>query len=266
MIIIEKKEKCTGCFGCYNACPVHAITMENDENGFKYPKIDKNKCIKCGLCEKICPVLNKRINENNIKAYAAYSKNDEVRMNSSSGGIFTLIAEYVIDNNGVVFGASFDTNFMVKHIKISKKSDLRKLQNSKYVQSSINQTFEQCKQLLEDNVKVLFTGTPCQINGLLNYLGKDYNNLFTQDIICHGVPSPKLWEKYLDYRKAKDSNIPKEINFRNKKNGWNLFSTMFKYEKKSYCKDHQSDLYMKCFLENICLRDSCYQCFFKDKK
>ena len=170
--------------------------MHEDEKGFKYPKIDKEKCIDCGLCNKVCPIINNMSIKNEPKAYAAYCKNEEIRKNSSSGGIFTLIATQIIDEGGVVFGASFDGNFNIKHIKIEEKEDLQKLRGSKYVQSNIGETFKQARKYLEDNRKVLFTGTPCQIEGLRNYLQKEYENLYLQDIICHGVPSPKVWNIY----------------------------------------------------------------------
>lgn len=267
MLEIKEKSKCNGCHVCFNICPQNAITMIEDEKGFKYPSIDKEKCTNCGLCEKKCPILNKKENEkNNPQAYACYNKDEKTRLQSSSGGIFTLLAEHTLNNDGVVVGASFDEEFMVKHIIVNNIEDLNKLRTSKYLQSNIGNIYKEVKELLNSNKLVLFTGTPCQINGLFSYLGKEYENLYTQDIICHGVPSPKVWEKYLEYRKNKDNQEPLKINFREKTEGWKLFSLIFKYsDEKKYEKNQTQDLFMQAFLRDICLRDSCYACSFKDK-
>lgn len=265
MIEIKEKKDCCGCHACFNICPSHAIEMKEDEYGFKYPIIDNNKCINCGLCEKVCPILNKKTRDNKPEAYAIINKDENIRLKSSSGGIFTLIAEKIIEKDGVVFGASFDEEFMVKHIKVDNKENLQKLRGSKYVQSDINETFKEIKEILEIGRKVLFTGTPCQINGLYTFLNKKYDNLYTQDIICHGVPSPKVWKKYLEYRKKKDSKEPIEINFRQKDNGWKAYQMSFKYNNDEYKINHSEDVYMKAFLKNLSLRDSCFNCGFKDK-
>ncbi len=264
MIKIEDKIQCSGCHACYNICPKNAIEMIEDEKGFKYPSINKEKCIECGICEKTCPIIKNKTIENNPIAYACYNKDEEIRKNSSSGGIFSLIATNIIEKGGVVFGASFDNTFNVKHMLIETKEELEKLRGSKYVQSDIGKTYEQAKKFLEEDKTVLFTGTPCQIEGLKAYLKKEYDNLYTQDIICHGVPSPKVWERYREYRKNKDKKEPIKINFRNKDNGWKYFNLKFEYQNKKYYKKNQmTDLFMKVFLQNLCLRDSCYKCSFK---
>ena len=263
MIKIEDKTKCCGCHGCMNVCPTGAITMEEDSYGFKYPHVDEIKCINCGLCEKVCPIINNKTIDNEPKAYGCYNKNEEVRLNSSSGGIFTLIAEEIISKNGVVYGAAFDNEFSLKHIRVDNVNDLEKLRTSKYLQSTIGDTYKECKKDLDEGKYVLYTGTPCQIEGLLSYLMKDYDNLYTQDIICHGVPSPKVWKHYLNYRKNVDQDTPNNINFRNKDDGWKLFNLKFTYDNKHYSRNQKNDVYMKAFLNNIDLRDSCYNCSFK---
>lgn len=166
MIIIDDKAMCCGCSACFSVCPKNAITMLEDEKGFKYPKISKNKCINCGLCEKICPILNKREKLNKPKAYACINKDESIRKNSSSGGIFTLIAEEIVDMGGVVFGAQFDNDFNVIHSYTDNKEELYKFRGSKYVQSIIGDNYKNSKKFLEEGKYVLFTGTPCQVEGL----------------------------------------------------------------------------------------------------
>ena len=262
MKIIDKAE-CCGCHACYNVCQVNAISMEEDAKGFKYPVVNKSKCINCGMCKKVCPIVNS-VKVNNLPyAYAAYNKDEKTRLASSSGGIFTLIAEYILEHNGIVIGSSFDSNFMVEHICIDNKDDLYKLRTSKYVQSSIGDTYRKAKQYLKQGKLVLFTGTPCQIEGLKSYLINDYDNLYTQDIICHGVPSPKVWDKYLEYRKKKYGSRPVNVNFRNKESGWDSYSMMLQYKNKTYREKHGKDIYMQAFLSDTSLRDSCYKCSFK---
>lgn len=266
MIKIEDKTKCCGCHACYNICPKKAIEMIEDVKGFKYPNINEDVCVNCNLCEKVCPVLKKIEVNNNPVSYACYNKNEEVRKNSSSGGIFTLLAEKILEKNGVVYGASFNDAWLVEHIRIDNKDELYKLQTSKYLQSNINDTYKKAKSDLDDNKLVLFTGTPCQVNGFISYLrGKTYDNLYAQDIICHGVPSPKVWEKYLKYREELDGNRPVRINFRQKSEGWNLFALLLQYNNNAYETSYRDDLFMQAFLRNACLRDSCYSCSFKSK-
>lgn len=266
MIEIKDKTKCCGCSACYNICPKNAITMMEDEKGFKYPVIDKGKCINCGLCEKICPILNeKQKEENKIEAYACINKNIEDRLNSSSGGIFILLAKEIIKMNGVVFGACFDEQFNVKHTYSEKEEDLKQFMGSKYVQSNIGDSYKKVKEFLDKDRYVLFTGTPCQIEGLKSYLKKDYDKLYTQDLICHGVPSPKVWGKYLDYQKQKSGENIRNISFRNKEHSWSLFRMKITFDTKTYSENLRNDIYMKSFLSDINLRDSCYSCSFKKK-
>lgn len=264
MIKISKKEECCGCFGCYNICPTKAISMQEDEKGFKYPVIDKEKCINCNLCEKVCPIIANRQVENVPEAYACINVDDEVRNKSTSGGVFSLLAQEILNDGGVVFGAGFDDNFTVNHMLIEREQDLIKLNMSKYVQSNIGDTYKKAKAILDEGKNVLFTGTPCQIEGLYTFLMKDYDNLFTQDLICHGVPSHKVWEAYKEYRVKKDNEkIIKNIEFRNKDFGWKKYNFKILYEKSNYRINNNEDPYMKLFLNNVMLRDSCYSCKFK---
>lgn len=266
MIEIKDKTRCMGCHACYNRCPVQAIEMVEDEKGFKYPQVNKEKCINCGLCERVCPILNQRKVENTPKAYAVKNKNEEVREKSSSGGMFSLLAEKVLQDGGVVFGVAFDENWQLKHIYVENIEDLQIFRGSKYLQSIVGETYSKLKDFLIEGRKVMYTGTPCQIEGLKSYLGKEYENLFTQDIICHGVPSPKVHERYLKYLrdKYKTKNI-KNIIHRTKINGWKNWCVNIKFDNSEYIKAHEQDPYMQAFLRNTSLRESCYNCQFKKK-
>jgi len=264
MIEITDKTKCCGCYACYNICPKNAIIMKEDEKGFKYPIIDKEKCVNCGLCDKVCPIIQNKKNENEPKAYACYNKNEEIRKQSSSGGIFTLLAEEILNRNGIIFGAAFDNKFLIKHISVETIEELEKLRGSKYAQSQIGETYKKAKIELEKGRHVLFTGTPCQIEGLKTYLGKEYENLYTQDIICHGVPSPKVLDLYMKELNNKHDSKIVECSHRSKIKGWKNFCIYVKFQnKETYVKTHHEDLYMKAFLKNTILRDSCYKCSFK---
>ena len=260
MQIIDKKY-CSGCHACYSICPSSSISMISDQEGFLYPRVDQESCDDCGLCKEICPVINNTDIVRQPVGYAAYNRDEDIRVQSSSGGIFTLIAEAIIDRSGVVFGVGFDNKFNVVHYPIENKEGLSELRGSKYVQSTIGDTYKIAGDFLNSGKKVLFTGTPCQIAGLKSYLQVDYDNLFTQDIICHGVPSPKAWRHYLSYI-SNDESI-KSISFRNKDLGWHQFSMKIETDKNSYRGDLSEDLFFKAFLKNICLRPSCYNCHFK---
>lgn len=263
---VIEKNKCTGCMACKNSCPRNAITIIEDENtGFLYPKINNDYCTGCNICKMVCPVENKLKDcKNEIDVYACKSKDEKVRLESSSGGIFSLIADYVLENNGIVFGAAFNEKFEVIHDWIDNKKDIGKFRCSKYLQSKIGNSYKKAREFLENGKIVLYTGTPCQVEGLLAYLRKDYENLYTQDIICHGVPSPKVWRKYLEYKNTIHKEEVKDINFRDKSiTGWTKFRLNFKYEKFDDNESLKEDFYMKMFLENFDLRDTCYNCSFK---
>lgn len=259
--IVELKG-CSGCHACYSACPQKCIRMTMDDEGFFCPVVNTEKCVNCGICEKVCPVLSNKEKEKTMSlAYACYNRNEDVRLKSSSGGIFTLLAERIIDMGGVVFGAAFDDGFDVVHKCIDNKKDLEKLRGSKYVQSTIGETYIEAKKLLDSGRIVLFSGTPCQIDGLLSFIGKDYENLYTQDLICHGVPSPKVWRKYVEYMEKNENSKFKNVYFRNKKIGWKNFCMKIAYENNAvYTRKHGEDLFVKSFLKNITLRKSCYEC------
>lgn len=263
--MIDKKIKdCTGCNACFSICPKQCISMKIDGEGFRYPEVNYDLCIQCGLCIKICPILNQKKVNNKPIAYACINKEEKIRVESSSGGIFSLLADYVFDYSGVVVGAIFNSEFFVIHECIEDRNDLSKLRGSKYLQSDIKDVLIKTKKFLDQNRLVLFSGTPCQIGGLKSFLEKEYENLICIDIVCHGVPSPKVWGKYLEFRKTKANSDIERISFRTKNLGWKRYSVLFQFKNNTeYLKPLTEDLYMQAFLRDVCLRPSCYDCKFK---
>lgn len=254
-------KECTGCYGCKNICPKNCIKMEY-QDGFWYPKIRTNDCIDCNLCHKVCPINNfEALKTYKLKSYAAYSKDDSIRNSSSSGGLFTSLASIILENNGVIFGAAYDNNFDVVHTEVQNIEELYKLRGSKYVQSKIGFVYKNAKKHLDEGRLVYFSGTACQIDGLKSYLMKDYNNLICQDLICHGVPSPLVWQKYL--KEIKKTNKVNEINFRDKSDGWYNYSLKIVGDNLLYQSKSKDDLYLRGFSQNIYLRPSCYNCKYK---
>lgn len=266
MINITQKENCCGCGACAQVCPKWCITMKADAEGFLYPAVDPHLCVSCGLCEKVCPIENRPVpNAGPVEAYAAYTKDSELRENSSSGGIFSELSRWVLAQNGVVFGAAFAEDFSVHHIRIDSEAEMDLLRGSKYTQSATEETYQEARQLLQKGRPVLFSGVACQIAGLKNYLGKEYDHLYTVDVLCHGVPSPKVWQKHMHEQQAKRGNNVKAVRFRDKRSGWKNYSVSMAFDDGSeYCKENRSDAYMRLFIGDICLRPSCHSCRFKD--
>ena len=257
-----KSQDCCGCGACANKCPVKAISMRENEEGFLAPAIDENLCTDCGLCAKACPALNVRYeNTTEPECYAAMAE-DEIRMKSSSGGIFSLLAEHIIDKGGYICGAAFNKDWSVSHIIIDNKQDLAKLRGSKYVQSDIENCYRETKKLLDAGKEVLFSGCPCQIAGLYSFLGKKYKQLITIDLVCHGTPSRKVWRKYLE-ENFDISKITK-IDFRDKSFfGWaTTMNIYFKNKTTEYHKDAQSDPYFKGFIPCLLSNKHCGKCFY----
>ena len=266
MIMIESKDVCCGCAACAQSCVKQCVNMTLDDEGFLYPEFNKELCINCRKCEQVCPVINVAIpNDSILGCYVGYTNNRDERLKSSSGGLFGLFAEYVLLNNGVVYGAAFDTDFLVHHIRVDSVNSLPKLQGSKYLQSRIENTFIEVKKDLDNNLIVLYSGTACQIAGLKLFLKKDYSNLLTIDILCHGVTSPSVWNAYISYLSQKYDGKIKHVSFRNKEFGWKNFVTNIGFDNgKEYIKSHNTDLFMRLFLSNTILRPSCYNCRFKN--
>ena len=262
MVNVTRKEDCCGCAACVQVCPKSCIAMVRDAEGFDYPKADSERCISCGLCEKVCPVSHAQAEPaGEPKAFAAYGP-DKDRAESSSGGIFAQLARQTLAQGGLVFGAAMaEDGKTAVHMAIDGEGDLPRLQGSKYLQSHMGNCFRQAKEALDVGRAVLFTGTPCQIEGLLHFLGRDYENLVTADVICHGVPSEKLWQKYLDCQQRHHGSRVTRVSFRDKRQGWKSFSMALTFENgKQYAKKLYFDTYLQLFLQDLCLRPSCYAC------
>lgn len=269
MIKLANKKDCCGCNACAQRCPKSCITMQADSEGFLYPQINAQLCNNCGLCEKVCPVINQDNCRKPLKVYAAINKNEDIRIASSSGGVFSAFAQKTLSNGGVVFGAAFNKEWGVEHIYIDSIEELKELRGSKYVQSNIGNTYKEAEKFLKQGREVLFSGTPCQIAALKLFLRKEYDNLTTLDIVCHGAPSPKVWKKYL-IENCKELGIEstkkiKSIKFRDKVTGWKRYSISYitdndiNGEKYTY-RPLDEDIFMQCFLSDLCLRPSCYNC------
>lgn len=268
MIQIDDKRKCCGCSACAQACPKRCITMRSDEEGFVYPQVETEKCVGCGICEKVCPVLRAVPEpDGEPQAYAAYNKNETERLESSSGGIFTLLAKAVLKRGGVVFGAAMAEDCRtVYHLAVESENELYRLRGSKYLQSTIGTAYQEAERCLKAGRDVLFSGTPCEIEGLRSYLRREYENLLCVDVICHGVPSPKLWEKYVRYREDRAGSAARRTFFRHKKYGWKTYAVLFEFSNNTaYEQILSKDLFLQMFLQDLCLRPSCYACAFKKK-
>ena len=288
MIALLHREDCCGCGACAQACPQHCISLDADKEGYWYPVVDMESCVNCGLCEKVCPMINVDVARKPLKVYAAINKDEVTRAKSASGGMFTLIATAVLENGGVVFGVKFDEDWNVVLGHTEDFEGLEQFRRSKYVQAWVGDAYKEVKAFLQAGRRVLFTGTPCQISGLRHYLRKDYANLLLVDLLCEGVPSPKVWRKYLDEEIArmceKKSVLPhripkkdvfvKDISFRNKSLGWKKYSFALTVSTTngsgkntvlpSYI--NRDSAYMQAMFRYLDLRPVCYECPFKSCK
>lgn len=301
MIKYNHKEECCGCGSCAQKCPMNCITMIEDSEGFLYPIINESLCVACNLCVSVCPIQNKCQTIEPISVFAAYNNDERARHASSSGGIFSALAEKTIAEGGIVFGAEFDQKWNVVMSSTDTKEGLARFRGSKYVQAEVGNAFKECEKFLKRDRSVLFTGTPCQIAGLKRFLNKEYNNLLTVDVICHGVPSPKVWQKYLKFEQnkirkkntkwrlrgihsslfnQKNEPIIKSIKFRDKSNGWKNFRFVIEFTDASNNKNKRplssstknvnesfkQNTFIKAFLDNLILRPSCHDCAAKSGK
>lgn len=264
MIEIERPEVCCGCGACAEVCAHKAITMRFNEEGFLYPVTDSSLCNDCGLCNKVCPFINRDRARMPKNVYAARNKDLSMRLKSSSGGLFTLLAEKIIQEGGVVFGAKFDSDWSVIHASAETLEECKAFVGSKYVQSRLGSTFSEVRRCLKDGRKVLFSGTPCQVAALRKFLRKDYDNLLLIDVVCHGAPSNKVWQHYLDQTLATSNKKRSEIaaiSFRDKRNGWNNFGLCIAFKDGSERFEPMTEnLHMQAFLKDLSIRPSCFEC------
>lgn len=258
---IVSKSECSGCGACKAICPVKCISMIEESGGFLYPCIDTGKCINCRKCYNVCSSRNIKKNDYVKKIYAVSSKNSNMLRRSSSGGVMGELSKYVISRGGVVFGCAYDSNLYAINIAAKNEDEIRLFHGSKYLQSNTKDTFAECRGLLDDGTEILYTGTPCQIAGLKNYLGKEYDNLLTAEIICHGVPSGRLWRSYLDRLESRFGKKIVDINQRYQDMGWCTFRLWIQFEDgEETVLDEWNEPYFKAFIKELTMRKSCYSC------
>ena len=270
-IEIKDEKECCGCRNCENICPKNAISMKENREGFLYPEVDKSRCVDCGLCKSVCPMLNDVNREKYLSSpisYAAKTNDKEVQLNSSSGGLFGTLANYILTEKGLVVGCEMTQHHIIHHIVVEKEVDMHKIMGSKYVLSDLGNIFLFIKQQLINNKKVLFCGTPCQVSALLLFLKKRYDYLYTVDVICHGVPSQKAFSKYIEYLEDKYGAKLVDYKFRSKKAAkWGTFKALATFENvhsKKIIKRINADFdpYYWSFLNCKNYRKSCYSCKF----
>ena len=272
MIEVLEHNKCTGCAACYTACSHNAITMQYDEEGFEYPVIKQESCLDCGLCQNVCPVLQydkrqvlRTANNGTQIGYAARNKNFEQRMISSSGSIFPPIAEWILVNGGIVVGTAYDGKYNAVHLIIDTKEKLKEIQGSKYLQCKVdNTTFKRIREELKTGRLVLYSGMACQVEGLKSYLRKEYDNLYTIDLICMGIPSSVVWQKYLNAFFNGEKVL--HVNFKEKSIGWDSFCFYVKTDKREFKERGMENLYLQSMFRSWNMRPSCFQCPFKKKE
>lgn len=256
------KKACNGCGACALVCPKNCIKMVEDAEGFLYPEIDDSKCTKCNKCKRLCSNFNNKI-EKNEKAYLTINKSEEQLKNSSSGGMFYILAEYVIEKSGVVFGVTYNEKLEAVHDYADNIEDCKKFCGSKYVRSNLNDSYQKVKKFLNEGRYVLFTGTACQINGLKMYLSKDYENLILCDILCHANPSPKVFKYYIKNLENVKNKKVKNVSFRSKENGWRNQTPIIEY---ADGEKEEENTYFIAFVKEMINRPSCYSCKFASKR
>ena len=263
MVDDKEKKDCCGCRACQHACPRYAIEMIEDDKGFRYPRIDYNLCNQCGLCDKVCAFNeNDKGHGDNPAVYAVKNRDEAVRSTSTSGGMFVAISDKILDEGGVVYGAGYRDRLTVCHKRAVSKNERDECKGSKYVQSDIGDCFIRIKQDLENNLKVLFTGTPCQVAALKSFLRQDYHNLFTVDFVCHGVPSNKIWQDFLDVIEKESKNKVVYAEFRNKEVSWHRPRTKLYFKEPSAKKIRGEQSFFQLFVRNYMLMPSCHNCKF----
>ncbi len=268
MIDRVKTEQCYLCRACVTACPVNAISFAKQSRDFFYPLIDSSKCIECQHCEAVCPALTEQREipaAKEHKAWIAWNPDRQKRLSSTSGGVFIALAEDMLARGGYVCGAVLDEAFQVRHIVSNRHEDMLRMMGSKYVQSDMTGIYEEIQALLKKNEAVLFSGCPCQVAALHRYLGTSYVNLLCVEVVCHGISSPLLWEQYMKLREQIHGGKLKSAEFRSKKNGWHESSVRLRFDNgKEYEEPYYRDAFAGSMVKNITLKESCYQCKFKE--
>ena len=277
MIDIKNKSQCCGCEACVQRCPKRCISLVEDVEGFLYPKVDTDVCVDCGLCEKVCPVINQSAERKPQAVYAAINLDADVRQQSSSGGVFSMLADAVLSQGGVVFGVCWNDDWQLVFDYTESKDDLARFRGSKYLQAHVGDAYIKAEQFLKSGRQVLFIGTACQIAGLKKYLCRDYDNLLAVDVICHGAPSPKVWKSYLKEQKdivEQERGVSYKIasvNFRDKSVGWKNYNFSIGLkgvdgEVEYFTQPSSQNIFMRGFLRDFYLRPSCYSCPAKSGK
>lgn len=270
MNLVKNKIECCGCGACVASCPTNAIELVPDEYGFLYPKIDDNKCIGCKKCERVCAYKNSNLKINEQKIFAVSNKNNLELKNSTSGGAFIVLANWILDKDGFIYGCAWDSNIQAHHIEINSKSDLYKLQGSKYVQSNTTNIFPKVKKRLDDGEYVLFSGTPCQCDALKSFLNKEYEKLYCVELVCHGVPNQKMFSDYIELFEKQNKSKVLDFHFRDKKLGWGALINIEHQNSKgktkhTYLKPEECYYYYYFFYKGLFFRESCYNCKYANK-
>lgn len=264
MIKINNPTECCGCGACSNVCPKHAINMIEDREGFLYPTVDISLCVNCGLCDKVCPMQLNGTYAVPTEAYVVQNRNDTIRRQSTSGASINAIAEEVLSHGGFVYGVELSNDLKCRHIEVTKKSDLKKLQGSKYVQSDTDNVYRKVRERLKEEKEVLFIGTPCQVTALKSFLKKDYEKLLCIDFACHGVPSPGVFREYVQYIERVYHKKVKNINFRDKSYGYAAQNQKITFVDGSTKEGSNAiKTFLRMMFNGLILRPTCYECKFK---
>lgn len=258
----KEKQTCCGCNACIDVCPRKAIKMVQDREGFFYPEIERSICTGCGKCHQVCPLKAKKINEGQNLYLGVQAKDNELRYSSSSGGIFTILAQYVIKKQGVVYGAGYDHNMRVVHKEVSELSQIEVIRRTKYVQSDMDGIYQNIEKNLQSDKWVLFCGTPCQAKALLLFLQKEYEKLIVIDLVCYGVPSPGIWMDYVRYLEKRHNGKMSSFSFRDKRNIDNGHMRSYIINGKEYVGSLFNDFFCKMYFRNNIIRPSCHSCKF----
>lgn len=267
MIVLTDKKNCCGCTACFNSCPIKAINMVPDNEGFLYPYVDLIKCVNCGICENVCPILHKKVQSEKTEGYIVRYKDEKIVEESTSGGAFTAFALYFLSKGFIVYGTGYDKNMKVVCKTATKSTELCEMRGSKFVQSTLGTTFQDVKNKLKKGQKILFTGTPCQISGLISYLKGKPDNLFCIDFVCRGVPSPALWKNYVDMMERKYKSKIVGARFKNKTYGYHATTMKIEFSNgNTWYGSGRVDPMMKAFVRELASRPSCYACSFKGIK